>query len=353
MCVVRLGGVGDNIMASSVLPLLAERYNVEFIAQDPYHVVLENNPYIAKLTVKKSGDIPGNGGKEWYDWFSARAKEYEGGLFNLSHTCETRLAVVVAQTEFYRPPAWRRKYCGLNYLEYVHDACCLPHTFAPKFYPTTKELDKAWETKKKIGPKVIGWCIAGSRIDKTYPYSPGAIARLIRELGVHVVLFGAGQHVGMAQTIRDHVERQNGTDKGLHSAIAADYAISTPEQREELGLKPGVINWPLRRGLTQALTCDLMIGPDTGPMWAVSMEDLPKIVLLSHASAENITKHWKNTTTLHANQGRVPCWPCHQLHDTQDTCTPNKEKNGAACISDITVESILKTAGGYLNKGVA
>ena len=37
-----------------------------------------------------------------------------------------------------------------------------------------------------------------------------------------------------------------------------------------------------------------MIGPDTGLMWGVAMEAMPKIMLLSHASPENITKHWTN-----------------------------------------------------------
>ena len=80
----------------------------------------------------------------------------------------------------------------------------------------------------------------------------------------------------------------------------------------------------------------------------VRLEPMPKIALLSHASAENITKHWLNTTTLHADQNRVPCWPCHKLHDTKDTCVENKEKNGAACISDISVETIMGHVRKYL-----
>jgi hypothetical protein len=90
--------------------------------------------------------------------------------------------------------------------------------------------------------------------------------------------------------------------------------------------------------------CDLMIGPDTGVMWAVAMEKVPKIMLLSHASEENITKHWINTITLHADQSAVPCWPCHRLHDTLDTCKANKENTGAACISNISIDTIISQA---------
>jgi hypothetical protein len=63
---------------------------------------------------------------------------------------------------------------------------------------------------------------------------------------------------------------------------------------------------------------------------------------VSHASAENITKHWVNTVTLHADPDRVPCWPCHRLHNDPSTCKSNKEDNGAACISDISVERLFQ-----------
>jgi ADP-heptose:LPS heptosyltransferase len=101
--------------------------------------------------------------------------------------------------------------------------------------------------------------------------------------------------------------------------------------------------------LTQVQHCDLVIGPDTGAMWAVAMENIPKIVLLSHASPENITKHWRNTKTLHASQERVPCWPCHQLHDEERTCKLNDEKTAAACMSDISAQAILSAAAELLN----
>jgi ADP-heptose:LPS heptosyltransferase len=87
-----------------------------------------------------------------------------------------------------------------------------------------------------------------------------------------------------------------------------------------------------------------VIGPDTGPMWATAIHNMPKIMLLSHASPTNITKHWRNTTTLHADQTRVDCWPCHKLHDIIETCRSNTEQTGAACISDISVDSLLQHA---------
>lgn len=324
-CVVRLGGVGDNLIASSLLPLLARRHQVEVIAQDPWHVIFENNPHIAKLTVKKCGDFPSGGGMEWQQWFVSRSKEY-AHFIHLSHSIETTLAVVPAQTQFNWPDDMRRAWCGRSYLEFAHDIAGLPHEFNPRFYPTDEEMATAWKTKAVMGNQVIAWVLSGTRIDKIYPAAPIVIARLIREMGP-VVLVGSTKEWEIAEQIVDHVQRENGSLNDLH------VAVSPPDKN----------TWPIRRSLAQLHTCDLVIGPDTGPMWAVATEKMSKIMLLSHASKTNITKHWINTHTLHASK-EVTCWPCHKLHDTKDTCTPNSSNSGAACITDIQPTHIINTA---------
>lgn len=326
--VARYGGVGDNIVASSVLPGLKARYDgVEVLTQTPQSVVFENNPYIDKLSVFEKDQIPGLG---WQEWHMIRSRESE--LFvNLSHSMETLLAFLPGQCQFQWPAEARRKLANKSYLEQTHDICGVPYEeIAPNFFPTDDENEEAAGTRARLGDKVIGWVLTGTRIDKIYPYSAMAVARLIRELDADVVMFGHPEKdKQIADTVYEHVIRQNGSSRGLHFARAAD---------------PAHAAWPLRDVLTLAQHCDLLIGPDTGPMWAVAMREMPKIVLLSHASPENIVKHWVNAKVLHADQERVPCWPCHRLHDVQATCTPNKDNNGAACISDVSVETIICSA---------
>jgi hypothetical protein len=180
---------------------------------------------------------------------------------------------------------------------------------------------------------MVTWVLSGSRIDKVYPYCAFAVSRIIKELDAHVVLMGAsGKEFKMAETIQEHVKVSHSCVDGLHLALSPDSS--------EPG---GLFNWPIRRSLAFALhASDVVITPDTGIGWAAAMEAVPKIVLISHASAENITAHWINTTTLHADPEKVSCWPCHKLHETPETCRPNRENNGAACISDISVQTILQ-----------
>jgi hypothetical protein len=106
----------------------------------------------------------------------------------------------------------------------------------------------------------------------------------------------------------------------------------------------------MRRAITTAMHCDLIITPDTGMGWGVAMESVPKIMLHSHASQRNITAHWKNTISM---MPTVACWPCHKLHNDKKTCEAEQvacgvkvapDAKGAACITSISVESVLEAA---------
>ena len=329
--IARLGGIGDNLMAASVArPLQRLGYKVDVLTAAGNHVVFWNNPHVDKLSVKEPGDLPEGDVAAWQTWFASRAKEYD--LFaHLSHSCEARHAFFPHMTQFNWRADYRRKIAAGSYIETVHDIAGVPYEFGPLFFPTDEEKERAAETKAKIGPKTVGWILSGSRIDKLHPYSSMIIGRIIKELGMPVIMFGAGaKQFEMAKSIMEHVERQNGTHEGLWLALTPDTA--------EAG---GDMSWPIRRSLTQCQACDVVVGPDTGTTWSVAFEEVPKVVMISHTSVENITKHWRNTIALHADEYRVPCWPCHLLHDTPATCVQNKEGNGAACMTDISAELIL------------
>jgi FkbM family methyltransferase len=341
--IVRLGGIGDNLIAASVLKQLkAQGYKVDVISQEPQSCVFQNNPYVDKLTIKDGArDIPQDPW-EWQKYWRGRSREYDR-FANLSHSCEALLAQYKAATAYWWRAEFRRQQCGRSYLESVCDIVGVPYEFGSLFFPTEDERADALRMKGKITKKhrkVIGWVLTGTRVDKIYPMATMAVARMNKELDAAVVLFGApvpALDYQLAREILAHVVRQNGSESGLHLAVNDD----------------AVKKWDIRMLLTMAGVCDLVIGPDTGPMWGVAMEPMPKIVLLSHASPENITKHWTNTVTLHADQEKVPCWPCHLLHDEVATCremqleaglNPTAEDRGAACISSISVEDIVETA---------
>lgn len=345
--VCRLGSIGDSLIATSILPLLAKDYSVEVICQEPHHVVYENNPFISKLTVKKQEDFDG----DWLGWWDKRTSEYAKAV-QLSHTCEVGLAFVKVQTERVHDASFRRWRAGHSYLEYVHRVADVPFVFNPRFFPTAEEHVKAAETKKRVGDRVVGFVVSGSRIDKLWPYTKIAVGRIIRELNVPVILFGGpGRDYEIASSIREYVKMDLGSDADCHIAISQpvdkQWKVNEATGLTEI-VEPEPL-WPIRRSLTQVQHCDLVISPDTGLAWGVAMEDMPKIVLVSHASDVNITSHWRNTVTLHADQKRVPCWPCHILHDDEDSCLKlsgrkKADSFAAACMEDIPISAVIEAA---------
>ena len=330
-CVVRLGGVGDNLIASAVLPHLKRKYgHVEVIAADPQHVVFENNPNIDKLTMLPQGVPAWEDGHKWQEHWLARSHEY-AFFANLSHTCENLLALTRVQTQYYWPASMRRKLCGQNYVEAVGDVCEVPHDqLEPGFFPTDAEAEAAQKTKTLVGGRYIGWVLSGSRIDKVWPPAASVIARLIKDTGLPIVMLGGpGRDFEMAKHIQEQVKGLNGSDRDLHLALST--SLEFP-------------NWPIRRVLAQTLAADVVVTPDTGPAWAAAKKPMRKIVLLSHASQENITKGWMNTVTLHAD-ATVGCWPCHLLIDRPEDCerlSGRKGENGAACISSIKPDAVIE-----------
>lgn len=269
-CVSRMGGFGDNLIASSVFPGLKKRYgHLEVLTSALMGDLYKNNPYIDKLSIYPDKVILPAGEPSWINVNDLRMKEYKF-FADLSHSCEVTGVFFPNQMQFHWPAKMRRQLCSKSYLEIVHDICDIPYDeIAPNFFPTAEEMDKARETKATIGPKVVGWVMSGSRIDKTHPEADLAITRIIRDLKLPVVLFGApGKDHELAKLIMSEVKKRTGSFGNLHLAMSP--VAENP-------------SWPPRRICSQLHTCDLVIGPDTGPMWSVAMRDMPKVLLASHA----------------------------------------------------------------------
>lgn len=74
-------------------------------------------------------------------------------------------------------------------------------------------------------------------------------------------------------------------------------------------------------------------------MNALALEAVPKVVMLSHSSAENLTRDWRAVRTL---AGAVPCHPCHQIHYTHEHCPQDEATKAAKCQAAIPVEAVME-----------
>lgn len=324
--VARFGGIGDHLLVSSVLPHLKKQgYGITYMGNVPNAEVMRYDPHIDQFK-----GMP----EDWYskqdsrDFFSLAHHNYDV-VANLSGSIETSVVMIREHPSFWWPGL--RKICNVNYLERLHDIMDVPHDYRVRFYPSPGETAEASRILASFPQPVIGWCVAGSGLDKIWPHLPRAVARIVSQMPGTIILIG-----GPTDRDREIVAQVCDTVKNWSER-------SLPRVRY-------VTNVPVRTALAIAHSCDAVVGPDTGIMTAVSMTAQPKVLLLSHATEENITKHWISTTTLHANQGRVPCWPCHRLHPDFINCREDKRTNSAACMSDIDADQVVDAVMNALTK---
>ena len=316
--VVRYGGFGDAIQSTSIYPLLKKRgKKVSVNVNEPGLMMLKNDPNIDEIIFQKEGQIPN---KE-LGIFWARL----GGLFDetitLNGVIEDNLLCLSHNPIFKAPHKERHEKLNKNYSEALHDRANLPYIFDIKFHPT--ESEKKWVAKQRRKMHlrdnhflvVVG--LSGSSVHKAYPHMDSVMADLLmRYPEVRIVLTGDGvcEILELGWESESRVFRRSG-------------------------------KWTIRQTIAFAQQADLVLGPETGVLNAVSMDDVPKVCLLSHSSKENLTKHWANTYAIEPK--RTPCFPCHQLHlGGFKTCNRDEETGASMCASNIdphvVVDEIIK-----------
>ena len=342
VCIVRYGGFGDMIQVSSLFPQFKKLgYRVCINVTERGYDIIKTDPNVDEVLLQKTDQVPNNRLTEYWERLSKCFHHF----VQLSESIEGSLLVTPARQEMIdgEPklvPASPRfslskeelhEECNVNYMERTHDLASvgfvigedfskpdsikLPHVFCPKFYPTKKEKQWAKRTRKKIGSnKVVLWTLAGSSVHKVYPWTDLVIAQaLIKRKDVSFVTIG----------------------DDLCQLLEAGW-----ENEPRVITKSG--KWSIRKTLAFLDQCDAVVGPETGVLNAASTLDCHKVVMLSHSSKENLSKHWKNTTTLEPDLYENFCFPCHKMHYGFDTCNRDEETGGAMCAVHIKPENVAK-----------
>lgn len=303
--VVRYGGIGDMIQASSVLPGLKEQgYHVTFFTTPVGKEILMHDPHIDDWVVQDTDQVPNHELPAFWDHHKKRFDKF----INFSESVEGTFLALPGRTPHSWPHDVRHKYLNGNYLEFAHDLAGIPFVPRQKFYPSVEELSWVKRERSKLGGYVIMWSLSGSSVHKAWPWLDTVLARLmVAHPEVKVVLCG-------------------------------DTLCQMLEQGWEN--EPRVIcrsgKWGIRESLAFAEQADLVVGTETGLLNAVGLSDVPKVITLSHSSEENLTKHWRNTSAL--TPVDTPCWPCHLMHYNFDHCFRDEETGCAKCQVNISAD---------------
>lgn len=310
--VVRLGGLGDALWASSVCAHLKE---------DGYHVtvytvpggadVLRNDPNIDRIIALRNNTLTDD---ELLKYYCHEAVKYQRWV-NLVGSVESALLPHPNEVRFFLPHELRQRLMNRNYLDQVHEWAALDgKPPRQKFYPT--ELERAAARKLRAlspGPLVV-INPAGSGPVKYWPHSQ----RLMELLA----------------------------ERGVYSVVVGDVRDPKVEGVEEFGSVVGM-EWPVRMALTLALEADAVVATESVVANAVAFEPMLKVVTLSHSSVENLTRDWINTASVEP-QG-LACYPCHRVHGADFAfCARDRNTGAAACQAMAAAEPIAELVFEYL-----
>lgn len=317
VCVCRYGGFGDSIQASNILPELKRQgYHVTFMTTPRGQEILKHDPHIDSWLLQDDDQVPN---QELPLYWMAIAKRFDK-FINLSESVEGTLLAFPGRANHSWPDSVRRTVMGKNYLEWTAQLAELDYVSEAKFYPSEQEVVHARKylagfKNLLAGPLTIPqrapdrfnimWCLAGSSMHKFYPHQDIVIARILDELPAAVIIFNGDYPCKLLE--------------------------SGWEQEPRIRCESG--NMGIRETLTLAQQVDCVVGPETGVLNAVAFEPMAKVIMLSHSSPENLTKHWTNTTTL--TPAGTSCYPCHRLHYGKEFCHEDDVTGAAICQKDI------------------
>lgn len=311
-CVVRYGGFGDMIQAANVLPALKRAgFHVTVMTTPKGRDILREDPHVDAWFLQDDNQVP-NG--ELVDFWAVQAQHYDR-FINLSESVEGTLLALPGRANFYWPDAVRRKHLGVNYLEWTAELAGVPYTSEARFYPTDAEERAACERFEIDGGFSIVFALAGSSVHKFWPEQDALIETVLAECPeAHFYLVGDDACKILEVGWEDHPR--------VH-CLSGELSI--------------------RETLTLAVLADAVIGPETGVLNAVAFEVMPKVLLLSHSSRENLPKHWLNTTVLAPTfLDGVACYPCHRLHYGSAHCTIDARSGAARCAAVIPAERAIE-----------
>ena len=303
VCVVRYaGGIGDMIQASGILPELKRQgYHVTVMTTPRGQELLREDPHIDDWVIQDNDEVPNH---LLPDYWAVWEQKFDRWI-NLCESVEGTLLAIPGRAAHKWPANLRRSMLNQNYGEFVARIADLPYRSEAKFYPTDAEDMDAGRYMHNLrsGKPVFAilWALAGSSLHKAYPHMDDVIANVLAAMPQAVVVF-VGDEV--CQIL----------EAGWEGNPRVKCRSGKTTIRQDLAL-------------AQRMHC--VVGPETGVLNSVAFQPMAKVVMLSHSSRENLTKHWTNTTALTA-QG-APCAPCHQMHYDWSHCREDKETGTAMC----------------------
>ncbi len=311
-CVTRYGGFGDVLQAASVFPELKKQgFKVAFNCHPSGEDLTRHDPNV-DLHMVQGEKLIGNDDLD--AWWFRMGRQFDKYV-NLSGSVERSLLAHPVDREYFTD-TWEQRHAkmNVNYLERTHQLAGVPQEYHTHFYASGKEKRWAGRERDRMGRRypVILMSLSGSSVHKAYPYWDEVIKWILKDTPCTVV------------TVGDHGCQILEVGWGRYRRVRC---------------RSG--KWTIRQTLTFAAhQADIVVGTETGVMNGVGLEIVPKVLMLSHSSVENLSKHWRHTVNI------VPflakCHPCHKMHLHSSSCRADPGGGrGAWCSHSIEPERVI------------
>ena len=327
--IVRLGAFGDCLIITSLLRYLKQGGNeVYLLTSEQGEQVFANNPYIDKIKIHERDSIANENLRTYFESIQ-QAWECDE-LIDLCESIEVNLSLYPADPRYNYPKQEKIKLCNKNFYEETFRFAGINpiivsglqefdfgKLYNPELFFTPQE-ERAMQGffKQFKDWFVVLWGLSGSSRNKTYPtpYMFETVEALCQKYDDIVFI-----------TVGDE----------LCQILEGPF-----EKNKRVIRKSGL--WAMRESMLACKYASLVISPDTGLLHASGCFDTPKIGLLTHATKENITKHFKNDYSLEPEG--VSCAPCFRIMYQADVqCNLADDRITPMCLAyGMTPERVIK-----------
>lgn len=332
--IFRSGAFGDVLVITPVLRYLhAQGHELYVIVNERGMQVLKGNPHVKLLIEQKTDSVPADQLSKHISYMQTKHKCER--VIDFSESIEVALSLHPRSPEYKLPKDERFRRFNRNFYEYAFEHAKetgpIPFTqkanqatfYRPELFFDNSELDEARKYLKD-GYFNILFGMSGSGHNKAYPH-----------------------YVELAEEICKAIPEAHIITVGDERCRLIEPEI--PGRTTNLSGKV-----PMRTSMALTGLVDLVVSPDTGLLHASGCYETPKIALLGHTTAENITKHFLNCYNVEADSKKAPCSPCFFLvYNMRLQCPINPITKSSICMADGVeisriMDNVRKVYNGFL-----
>jgi ADP-heptose:LPS heptosyltransferase len=296
--IIRIAAVGDCVQITPLVRFLKEQgHEVVLLTSENGEAVFKFNPFLDKLILHKANSVPNCDLLEYFN--RVKAENNCDKMINLCESVEVKYLFHPVDPVYNYSKDERFARGNKNHYDIMFEGAGYPEVkgkTGEMYFSEQEETEFARWRSQYIGKFLVLWCLSGSSIHKSYPYTRLVMERLIMKYKDIVFITVGDDWCRILEAELEH-------ERCIH--------------------KSG--EWSLRQTALACKHASLVVSPETGVLHFAGCFDTPKIGMLTHTTKECLSKYFKNDYSMQAD---VDCSPCFRIIETAKVQCPIDKVNG-------------------------